>query len=123
MKQDPLLNFVKAKLEHGEGLSDAALARLLDEAERQRETSCVRRFSLARATWDRALTASLLAASLAVATCGWLFHADAVNARRESNLAAIMELLRTADGESSAESASIAESLLAWQDAPTLGYE
>ena len=113
MNQDPMLAFVKTKLEQDEGVSDTVLARLMTAAKEQttaRHTS----FRLSRP----ARGAFLLAASLAVATCGWFFYANAVNARRESNLADGMELLRVADGKGATESSSIAENLLAWQDAP-----
>lgn len=113
MNLDPMLAFVKTKLEQDEGVSDAVLARLMTAAKEQ-TTARHTPFRLSRPVRG----AFLLAASLAVATCGWFFYANAVNARRESNLADVMELLRVADGKGATESSSIAENLLAWQDAP-----
>jgi len=117
MNHDPMLNFVKTKLEENEGISSDALSRLLTAAETQRQHApgphrsalCPKHFPLG---------ISLLAASLAVAACGWFVHTDTVNARRESNLANVIELLRTASGETASASGSLADNLLAWQDAP-----
>jgi len=120
MKTDTLFDFVKTKLEEDEGISREALARLLaaaDQSARDRQPETDNQ-QPATNNWQRAT--ALLAASLAVAACGWFFYADADNARRESNLANVIDLLRAADGETASESASLSDNLLAWQDAPTL---
>jgi len=115
-----MLNFAKSKLEEDEGISSAALARLLAAAD---TSTCnprlpVRIKKIEARNLKRALT--LLAASLAIAACGWFFYDDAVNTRREANLANVIDLLRMADGERPNVADSLPENLLAWQDAPTL---
>jgi len=108
---DDMLSFVKSKLEETEGISSDALAHILDAAGEARSE---RRFLL----WPR--TAALLAASFAIAACGWFAVTDAANARREADLANVLALLNTADGGDFDATAPLSENLLAWQDAPTL---
>lgn len=103
---DPVLKFVKSKLEENEGIAPDALARLL--AARRNSSLFTSRSSLASA---------LLAASLAIA-CGWFFLDPSADARREADLSNVIELLRVADGDETSEAASLADTLLAYQDAP-----
>ena len=109
MNDDNMLDFVKAKLEEGEGISSESLSRILDVAERQ----------AMRTRNRRPLGAMLVAASLAIAACGWFFAADFADARRERNLTDVLDLLCAVDGEPSPSPASLPDYLLAWQDAPT----
>lgn len=109
MNDDNMLDFVKARMEEGEGVSPESLSRILDVAERQ-------------AMWARnrrPLGAMLVAASLTIAACHWLFMSDSADARRERNLTDVIDLLCAVDGEVSLPSASLPDYLLAWQDAPT----
>ena len=109
MNDENMLDFVKTKLEEGEGISPGALAKLLVAAERP-----------AARTWNRQpFGVMLVAASLAVVACGWLFVSDSVDARRERNLTDVIDLLCAVDGEVSLPTASLPDYLLAWQDAPT----
>ena len=108
MNDDNLLDFVKAKLEDGEGISPESLARLLAVAERP-----------AVRTWDRRpLGAMLVAASLAIVACGWFFASDFADARRERDLTDVIDLLCAVDGDQSPSPASLPDYLLACQDAP-----
>lgn len=109
MNDDSMLDFVKAKLEEGEGISPGSLSRILDVAERQ-------------AIWTRnrrPLGAMLVAASLTIAACHWLFVSDSADARRERDLTDVIDLLCAVDGDQSPSPASLPDYLLAWQDAPT----
>ena len=109
MNDDNMLDFVKVRLEEGEGISPESLSRILAVAERP----------VAR-TWNRRpLGAMLVAASLALAACGWFFAADFADACRERNLTDVLDLLCAVDGEPSPSPASLPDYLLAWQDAPT----
>ena len=109
MNDDNVLDFVKAKLEEGEGISPEALSRILVVAERQ----------AMRTRNRRPLGAMLVAASLTIAACHWLFVSDSADARRERNLTDVIDLLCAVDGEASLPTASLPDYLLAWQDAPT----
>lgn len=109
MNDDNMLDFVKARMEEGEGISPESLSRILVVAERQ-------------AMWARnrrPLGAMLVAASLTIAACHWLFVSDSADARRERNLTDVIDLLCAVDGEVSLPTASLPDYLLAWQDAPT----
>jgi len=111
---DNMLNFVKNKLEENEGIAPEALARLLAAAKNDqaiRQPLCTKHKAHGAAL--------LLAASLAVAVCGWLLHDNAIT-RRESNLTNVIALLQAADDEQDSENASLADALLSWQDAPSL---
>jgi len=127
-----MLDFVKAKLEENEGVSSDALARILAASQRQspaaarQSSSAFNSFSLPRpSTNHRPPTTRLspllplLAASLAVAACGWFLHTGSVRARHENNLANVIELLSAADGVELAAASSTPDNLLAWQDAPS----
>jgi len=109
---DNMLNFVKGKLEENEGITPDALTRLLitarSSSERQKPTT---------GNWRPAT--ALLAASLAIAACGWLIHDNAI-ARRESNLTNVIALLQAADDETAPEDGTLADALLSWQDAPSV---
>jgi len=106
---DNMLNFVKDKLEENEGIAPEALSRLLATAR-----SASKRQKPATGNWRPAT--SLLAASLAVAACGWFIH-DNATARRESNLTNVIALLQAADDETAPEGGTLADALLSWQDA------
>ena len=110
MNDDNMLDFVKARMEEGEGISPESLSRILVVAERQ-------------AMWARnrrPLGAMLVAASLTIAACcHWLFVSDSADARRERNLTDVIDLLCAVDGDKSPSPASLPDYLLAWQDAPT----
>ena len=109
MNDDNLLDFVKAKLEEGEGISPEALARVLAAAERPLMW-----------TWNRRpLGALLVAASLTIVACGWFFAADFADARRERDLTDVIDLLCAVDGDAAPSPASLPDYLLAWQDAST----
>ena len=108
MNDDNMLDFVEAKLEEGEGISPESLSRILDVAERQAMWTRNRR---------RPLGAMLVAASLTIVACHWLFVSDSADARRERNLTDVIDLLCAVDGEVSLPSASLPDYLLAWQDA------
>jgi len=111
---DNMLNFVKGKLEENEGIAPDALARLLAAA---KNDQAIRR---PQSTKHQAQgTALLLAASLAVAACGWFVHDNAAS-RRESNLTNVIALLQAADDDLDTESSSLADALLSWQDAPSI---
>ena len=109
MNDDSLLDFVKAKLEEGEGISPEALSRILAAAERP-----------TKRMWHRqSLGALLVAASLTIVVCGWFFAADFADARRERDLTDVIDLLCAVDGDATPSPASLPDYLLAWQDAAT----
>lgn len=108
MNDDRMLDFVKSRLEADDGISSEGLARLLAAA----ETAVPR-------TWKRPpLGAVLVAASLAVAACGWFVAAESADASRERNLTEVIDLLCALDGEDSPQTASLSDNLQSWQDAP-----
>ena len=110
MKRD-MLNFVRDKLEEGEGISPEALARVLSASPRALRP---RRFWLMRSRgWG------LLAASLAVAVCGLFLRCES-DACREDDLLNVIALLQLESEEEPSEGASLADRLLAWQDAPCI---
>jgi len=109
-----MLNFVKGKLEENEGIAPEALTRLLAAA---KNDQAIRQ--PLRTKHKAQGTALLLAASLAVAACGWFIHDNAAT-RRESNLTNVIALLQAADDGLDSESSSLADTLLAWQDAPSI---
>lgn len=110
MKDDTaMLNFVKERLEEGEAISPEALAELVAAAERE-----------ARGARHGVLKygALLAAASLAIVAAGWFVLFP--SAPENSNLSTTLALLRVADGATAEEATSLADNLLAWQDAPAL---
>lgn len=111
---DDMLDFVKDKLEEVEGIAPDALARLLAAA---KNDQAIRQ--PLRAKHQAQGTALLLAASLAVAACGWFIHGNAAS-RRESDLTNVIALLQAADDEPTPENTSLADALLSWQDAPSV---
>lgn len=109
---DGLLDFVKGKLEEGEGLAPDALARLVAAAGEARPVEG--RAGLLRPFFRYG---AILAASLAAVCCGW-FVRSADSAQRELEVSNVIALLQVADGSQIVEGASLAERLLSWQDAP-----
>lgn len=108
MNDDRLLDFVKSRLETDEGISSIGLDRLLTAAKASRPR-----------TWKRPpLGAFLVAASLAVAVCGWFVASESADAYRERNLTEVIDLLCVLDGENSPQAASLPDNLRWWQDAP-----
>lgn len=107
--EQDMLDFVKARLEEGEGISSEALADLVDAA--RSEATGARRST--RRTAHRAL---LSAASLAIVAAGWFFLSSGTP--DSADLSTTIALLRIADGATGEEADSPAENLLAWQDAP-----
>jgi len=108
MNDRSLLDFAKARMEEGEGISSDTLARILDMSAQPRKKTGLHTGRL----WP-----TLLAASLAVAVCGWLLTGDDA-IRRENNVSNVIELLRVADGGRPTSGHSLTENLIACQDAP-----
>jgi len=108
---EEMLRFVKGKLEEGEGVSSESLSRILAAAEARPSRRPLMFFSP---------RVALVAASLAVAVCGWYLIDDSANARRESDVANVIALLSAADGDDLEFGPSLSDALYSWQDAPTL---
>ncbi len=116
-----LLAFVKGRLEEGVASSPPRLAEI------GRAAAAESFARVAEGRMRRRRTAALLvAASLAIVLSFAVLHID-FSPRPRDTVACVIDLLRTADGaETSQEAladigpgeASVAEMLLAWQDAP-----
>ena len=114
-------DFVKGRLEEGVSSSPPRLAEI-ERAAAAESFACVAEHRSRR----RCTAAMLVAASFAVVFSFAVLHIDS-SPKPENTVACVIDLLRTADGaetlsESSADSepegTSVAEMLLAWQDAP-----
>ena len=107
-------SFVKARLEEGVPREVPCIDRILEVAAAE---SFAR---TAEARSRRRLWAATLAAASLAAVCLFPMVRLATAPKPESTVACVIDLLRTADGvESSEETEStVAEMLLAWQDAP-----
>ena len=114
-------DFVKGRLEEGVSSSPPRLAEI-ERAAAAESFACVAEHRSRR----RCTAAMLVAASFAVVFSFAVLHIDS-SPKPENTVACVIDLLRTADGaetlsESSADSEpegpSVAEMLLAWQDAP-----
>jgi len=107
------MDFIKGRLEEGvpgEAPRMDAIVRLATAE----SFACIAENRSRRRLWG----ASLVAASLAVACVFSVFVAKPSN-DAENTVARVIDLLRTADGvEVETEESSVAEMLLAWQDAP-----
>jgi len=109
---DPMLNFVKDKLEENEGISSEALAHLIAASKSTPKHA-------AHSWWFGPY--ALLAASLAIVACGPFLLSESADECRKNNLTNVITLLRVADEcEEGAESSSLVDTLQAWQDAPCL---
>ena len=110
-----LLNFVKSRLEDDLPREPPHIGEIMRAA---REASFVR--AAEQRSRRRLWGASLAAASVALVCSFAAFFAQTEPPSHESTVADVIELLRTADGGASSpgEAASVAEMLLAWQDAP-----
>ncbi len=113
MNEDKELNdFIKGKLE-----GDGEILRFGDIMRAAEEQSFA--LAAARRSRRRFLGASLLAASIAVICSFAVVSLQTAHDSPETTVAAAIDLLRTADGvEVVGEEASVAEMLLAFQDAP-----
>jgi len=110
-----MLDFVKSRLEEGEGISSKALTRLVAAAQCEANGTRHRTFG----TRHKAL---LTAASLALVAAGWFVFTQPslVTPKRceGGTLNSTIALLRAADGITAEASDSPGDNLLAWQDAP-----
>ena len=110
-----LMNFVKSRLEDGLSHEPPRMDEIMRAA---RDESFVHaaRLRSRRRLWGT----SLAAASFALVCSFTAFFAQTESPCSENTVSSVIELLRTADGEASStdEAASVAEMLLAWQDAP-----
>lgn len=111
-----LLNFVKSRLEDGLSREPPRMGEIMREAKEASFVRVVEQRSRRRRLWGT----SLAAASVALVCSFAAFFAQTESPSPENTVADVIELLRTADGEASSpvEAASVAEMLLAWQDAP-----
>ena len=116
-----LMDFVKGRLEEGVALSPPRLAEIERAAAAESFAHVAEHRSRRRCT-----AAMLVAASIAIVFSFAVLHVGS-SPKPENTVACVIDLLRTADGaetlaENSAESesgeTSVAEMLLAWQDAP-----
>ena len=110
-----LMNFVKSRLEDGLSHEPPRMDEIMRAAREESFARAARQRSRRR-LWG----ASLAAASFALVCSFAAFFAQTESPSHENTVANVIDLLRTADGEasSSGEAASVAEMLLAWQDAP-----
>ena len=116
MREDiKLEEFVKSGLEDGVTSEPPRMAEILHAAT---EAASVR--EAWRKSHRRLWGASLVAASVALVCSYAIFHAQTEASSPENTVVCVIDLLRAADGAGSAtdEPASVAEMLLAWQDAP-----
>ena len=114
-------DFVKGRLEEGVSSSPPRLAEI-EHAAAAESFANVAEHRSRRRRW----AASLVAASLAIVFSFAVLHVDSTP-KPEDTVACVIDLLRTADGaetlsetstESELKEATVAEMLLAWQDAP-----
>ena len=114
-------DFVKGRLEEGVSSSPPRLAEIERAAAAESFAHVAEHRSRRRCT-----VAMLLAASLAIVFSFAVLHVDSTP-KPENTVACVIDLLRTADGaetlsataaDSESEETSVAEMLLAWQDAP-----
>ena len=114
-------DFVKGRLEEGVSSSPPRLAEI-ERAAAAESFANVAEHRSRRRRW----TASLVAASFAIVFSFVVLHVDSTP-KPEDTVACVIDLLRTADGaetlsetstESELEETTVAEMLLAWQDAP-----
>ena len=111
-----LMEFVKARLEEGLPLEVPRMNEIMHAA---REASFAREAS--RRSRRRLWGSTLAAASIALVCSFAAFFAQTGSPAPENTIADVIDLLRTADGEevaASGEADSVADMLLAWQDAP-----
>jgi len=107
-----MLDFVKSRLEEGEGISSEALSRLVAAAQCEAH-------STQRTTFGTRHKALLTAASLAIVAAGWfVFQTPSTSDTQPSTLNSTIALLRAADGITAEASDSPGDNLLAWQDVP-----
>lgn len=109
-----LTKFVKDRLEEGVALEPRCIA----EIER---VATAESFALSaeRSSCRRLWAASLVAASLAVVCSVAVLTVGRERPEPESTVAGVINLLRASDGDTTELAAdSVAEMLLAWQDAP-----
>ena len=108
-----LAKFLKARLEEGVNASPPRLESIMRAAADESIAQAARRRFRFRA-WG----ASLIAASLAAA-CLFVLPDRIAPAPAERTVARVIDLLRASDGDiADASAESIAELLIAWQDAP-----
>jgi len=109
-----LEGFVKSRLEEGLGEAPARLAEIERFAAQASFERAAERRSRLRVWGGSSLVAASLAAACAFAV---LFHRG--GPAPESTVASVIDLLRASDGDTTEpEGESVAEMLLAWQDAP-----
>lgn len=114
MNEDIEFNaFLKSRLEEGTGMAPSSLA----EIERAAVREAAARFAEHRVRVRRWGGAFLLAASLAAAA-GFFVMQAATAPTPEETVADAIELLSVTDETELEETDSVAEMLLAWQDAP-----
>lgn len=108
-----LMAFVKGRLEEGSSPGRECLCAI----EREAREEAFRRASARRRRWGFGAV-GLAAASLAVA-CMFAAMRPHESLSPESTVAGVIDLLRAAEGdETGGDGESVAEMLLAWQDAP-----
>lgn len=107
-------SFVKARLEEGVPREVPRIERILEVAAAESSART------AEARSRRLLWAASLAAASLAAVCLFPMVRLASTPGPESTVACVIDLLRTADGDESGEKteSTVAEMLLAWQDAP-----
>ena len=115
IEDSELSEFVKSRLEEGLDGEPPRLAAIERLAEIERFARTAER----RSRWRAWSGSSLVAATLAVA-CSFAVLFIREEPAPESTVARVIDLLRASDGDTSEldEGESVAEMLLAWQDAP-----